>query len=124
MCVSALGLQSLINPEALDIMVVGKDGKKRPFEPQDILETISMICSTMSDSKAELLYSRVEYSIFGGMTNDQLKRVVIKCAKYLAEFDSEFEQAFRKLNFKLDLSDINTYPLPSPVGFGFIKKTL
>lgn len=124
MCVSALGLQTLINPKALDIMVIGKDGKKKPFEPQDILETISMICSTMSDTKAELLYSRVEYSIFGGMTNDQLKRLVIKCAKYLAEFDNEFDEAVRKLNIELDISPNNTYPLPSSVGFGFIKKEI
>lgn len=104
MCVSALGLQSIVDMRSREIEIVDKNGNKTLFEPNRVLELISLVCNDIDDdSKAEALYSRIEYSIFGGMTDNQLKMAIINAAEFYSQFDQDFIKVTKKLNSKLKI---------------------
>ena len=97
MCVSALGMKTLVNPRALEIMIRDQKGMKKPFDPKALLKIINTACEDLDSDKTELLYSKVEYSIFGGMSEEELKKLTINSAKYYEEFYPEFGGVAKKL---------------------------
>ena len=98
MCISALGLKSLVDPRSREITILDKDGNKKNFDPDRVLELINTVCSDIADdSKVKALYSRIEYSIFGGMTDNQLKKSIINAARFYARFDDDFRGVAQKL---------------------------
>ncbi|HVZ11925.1 MAG TPA: hypothetical protein VG965_02755 [Patescibacteria group bacterium] len=97
MCVSALGMKTLINPRAQEIAITGSNGVKKNFDPKALLKIINVACADLDSKKTELLYSRVEYSIFGGMSEEELKDLTINSSKYLEPFYPEFAPVSKKL---------------------------
>lgn len=125
MCVSALGMKTLVNSRALEIMVVDKKGVKKPFDPQAILKIINTACEDLDSEKTELLYSKVEYSIFGGMSEEELAKLVINSAKYYSEFYEGFDSVEKKLQSIFNVSSepaTSSIPLPDSAGFAAVVK--
>ncbi len=92
MCVSALGLKNIINPNVLDIYILYNNGSKKQYNPDTVLEIISQACQDTKDvSKAEQLYSKIESSLFNGMTESELNKVIIDSSLYYLAFDRDYE---------------------------------
>ncbi len=120
MCISAIGLKTLVDPRSSEIEIIDKNGKKKPFDPDRILELISTVCRDINDdSKAKALYSRVEYSIFGGMSDNQLKCAIINAARFYSEFDHDFVKVAEKLVVKLKPDNNSSEQLKANLRIGF-----
>ena len=102
MCISALGLKGISNPFSHDIQIIGDNGKKKFFDPKFVLKLIDSACEDLSDPwKIEQLYSRVEASIYGGISESEIKKIVLECASFYAKYDREFETVNLKLKSKI-----------------------
>lgn len=110
MCISAIGLKTLVDPRSREIMVFDKNGDKSYFDPERLLELINLVCRDIADdSKLEALYSRIEYSIYGGMTDYELKTSIINAAKFYARFDNDFRGIAEKLVKRLNYSKASRF---------------
>lgn len=119
MCISALGLKTLVDPRSREITIVDKHGSINNFDPDRILELINVVCSDIADdSKVKALYSRIEYSIFGGMTDNQLKKSIINAARFYARFDDDFRGVAKKLVRELNYVE-ESYQAPNKRFSGF-----
>ena len=102
MCISALGLKGISNPFSHDIEVVGENGVKKQYDPKFVLGMIDSSYQDLSDPwKIEQLYSRIEASIFGGISENEIIKKTLDAASFYAEYDREFEVVSSKLNKKL-----------------------
>ncbi len=103
MCVSALGLKSIINPNTLDIYIIDHAGNKKQYNPDKVLKTIAEACQDIEDSsKAEQLYSKIESSLYNGMTVEELNQVILASSAYYLTFDRDFESITNHLTAKFN----------------------
>ncbi len=102
MCISALGLKGISNPFSSNIPVFSEDGTLKSYDSKFVLSMIDKACEDLSDPwKIEQLYSRIEASIYGGITENQIIKLTLDAAAFYALYDKEFVIVSDKLEKKL-----------------------
>ena len=102
MCISALGLKGISNPFSHDIQVLGEDGVKKTFNPKFVLNMIENSCQDLTEPwKIEQLYSRIEATIYGGITENEIIKITLDTASFYAKYDPEFKVVSKKLSRQL-----------------------
>ncbi|HVT01228.1 MAG TPA: hypothetical protein VHE53_03270 [Patescibacteria group bacterium] len=103
MCISALGLKGISNPISNGIPVFSEDGKLKNYDSKFVLQMIDKACEDLSEPwKIEQLYSRIEASIYGGITENQIIKLTLDTADFYALYDKEFIVVSNKLKKKLE----------------------
>ncbi|HVZ67551.1 MAG TPA: hypothetical protein VG917_04805 [Patescibacteria group bacterium] len=102
MCISALGLKGISNPFSNNIPVFSEDGTLKNYDSKFVLRMIDKACEDLSEPwKIEQLYSRIEASIYGGITENQIIKLTLDTADFYALYDEEFIVVSAKLKKKL-----------------------
>lgn len=102
MCISALGLKGISNPFSHNIPVFSEDGTLKNYDSKFVLQMIDKACEDLSEPwKIEQLYSRIEASIYGGITENEIIKLVLDTSDFYALYDKEFVIVSKKLKSKL-----------------------
>ena len=64
---------------------------------------IDSSCQDLSDPwKIEQLYSRIEAAIYGGITENEIRKLTLDAASFYALYDKEFEVVSKKLHKEIN----------------------
>ena len=124
MCISALGLKNISNPFSHDIPVTSEDGSTKIYDSRFVLQMIDKACEDLSEPwKIEQLYSRIEASIYGGITENEIRKLTLDTASFYALYDKEFVIVSKKLSKKIKpliKTSSGKYIKPKPIGFASV----